>query len=50
MYRTPKSRPLTDQERQLLDRMPPWFRTLRKTFNPHSDEDLFRLVDYFTDR
>ena len=41
---------LTAEEEELLERMPAWFKTLRKRFNAENDEDLFRLLDYFSDR
>lgn len=41
---------LTEEEREILERMPAWFKTLRKKFNAENEEDLFRLIDYFADR
>ena len=41
---------LTAEEEELLERMPAWFKTLRKRFNAENEEDLFRLIDYFSDR
>lgn len=45
-----ETEPLTEEEKEILERMPEWFKTLRKKFNAENDEDLFRLIDYFADR
>jgi hypothetical protein len=44
------SESLTEEEQEILERMPAWFKALRKRFNAENDEDLFRLIDYFADR
>jgi hypothetical protein len=45
-----ETEPLTKEEEEILERLPEWFKTLRKRFNKESGEDLFRLIDYFADR
>lgn len=48
MYET--QQPLTEEEKEILERMPAWFKTLRKRFNAENEKDLFRLIDYFAGR
>jgi hypothetical protein len=45
-----RAEPLTREEEEILERMPAWFKALRKRFNAENDEDLFRLIDYFAER